>query len=82
MAGRLVATTGLMRRMNPIANCVITNVPGPQVPLYMTKARMVANYGLALEESGQQGLQIRFASVGNGAGLDDFFIDDIELRRE
>jgi diacylglycerol O-acyltransferase len=52
MAGRLVATTGLMRRMNPIANCVITNVPGPQVPLYMTKAVMVAQYGLGLPMDG------------------------------
>ena len=46
MAGRLVARTGLMRRMTSMANCVVSNVPGPQVPLYFTKARMVANFGL------------------------------------
>lgn len=52
LAGRLVARTGLMRHINPIANCVVTNVPGPQVPLYMTQARMVANYGLGLPMDG------------------------------
>ena len=44
-AARLASRWGLMNRMSPIYNCVITNVPGPQVPLYNTGARMVANYG-------------------------------------
>jgi WS/DGAT/MGAT family acyltransferase len=44
-AARLASRWGLMNRMNPMYNCVITNVPGPQVPLYNTGARMVANYG-------------------------------------
>jgi WS/DGAT/MGAT family acyltransferase len=52
LAGRVVARSGLMRRLRPIANCVITNVPGPQIPLYMTRARMVANYGLGLPLDG------------------------------
>ena len=52
MAGRLVARTGLMRRMTPLANCVVSNVPGPQVPLYFTQARMVANFGLGLPLDG------------------------------
>lgn len=52
IAGRLVARTGLMSRMRPIANCVITNVPGPQVPLYFTGAKMVANFGLGLPMEG------------------------------
>ncbi len=52
LAGRLVARTGLMRRMAPVANTVISNVPGPQVPLYFTKARMVANFGMGLPLDG------------------------------
>ncbi len=52
IAGRLVARTGLMSRMRPIANCVITNIPGPQVPLYFTGAKMLANFGLGLPMEG------------------------------
>lgn len=44
-AARLASRWGLMNRMSPIYNCVITNVPGPQIPLYNTGARLVANYG-------------------------------------
>lgn len=52
ISGRLIARTGLMSRMRPIANCVISNVPGPQVPLYFTGAKMVATYGLGLPMEG------------------------------
>lgn len=44
-AARLASRWGLMNRISPFYNCVITNVPGPQVPLYNTGACMVANYG-------------------------------------
>jgi len=46
LAGRLVTQMGLANMVRPVANCVITNVPGPQVPLYMNGAQMVAQYGL------------------------------------
>jgi diacylglycerol O-acyltransferase len=52
IAGRLVARTGLMSAIRPIANCVITNVPGPQIPLYFTGAKMLANFGLGLPMEG------------------------------
>ena len=52
ISGRLVASTGLMSRMNPIANTVVTNVPGPQIPLYFTGARMVTTFGLGLPLDG------------------------------
>ena len=45
LAARLSSRWGLLNRISPMYNCVITNVPGPQVPLYNTGARMVANYG-------------------------------------
>lgn len=52
ISGRLVARTGLMSRLKPIANCVVTNVPGPQIPLYFTGAKMVGNFGLGLPMEG------------------------------
>jgi WS/DGAT/MGAT family acyltransferase len=52
ISGRLVARTGLISRMKPVANCVITNVPGPQIPLYFTGAKMVSNFGLGLPMAG------------------------------
>jgi len=44
-AARLASRWGLLNRMTPQFNCVITNVPGPPIPLYSTGAQMVANYG-------------------------------------
>jgi WS/DGAT/MGAT family acyltransferase len=44
-AARIASRWGLMNRMSPQFNCVITNVPGPPVPLYSTGAKMVANFG-------------------------------------
>jgi diacylglycerol O-acyltransferase len=64
MAGRAVARSGLMRRMNPVANCVVTNVPGPQFPLFMTEARMVANYGLGLPMDGLGLFHVVFSYAG------------------
>jgi hypothetical protein len=38
---------GLANRTNPAYNTVVSNVPGPQVPLYMNGAQVVAMHGLA-----------------------------------
>lgn len=46
LAGRLTTQLGLANRIAPVCNCVITNVPGPQVPLYMNGAQLVTQYGL------------------------------------
>ncbi|MEH6549922.1 MAG: wax ester/triacylglycerol synthase family O-acyltransferase [Pseudomonadales bacterium] len=45
-AARLASSWGLANKIKPAYNCVITNVPGPQIPLYYTGARMVNSYGL------------------------------------
>lgn len=37
---------GLARRLPPLYNTIITNVPGPNFPLYSMGSRMVANFGL------------------------------------
>ncbi len=46
LAARLYTGLGLANSINPMFNCVVTNVPGPQVPLYSTGARMVNQFGL------------------------------------
>ncbi|MFK7734108.1 MAG: wax ester/triacylglycerol synthase family O-acyltransferase [Pseudomonadales bacterium] len=44
-AAKLASRWGLISRMKPTFNCVVTNVPGPPVPLYNSGAKMIANYG-------------------------------------
>jgi WS/DGAT/MGAT family acyltransferase len=44
LAGRLVLRAGMASRM---CNLFISNVPGPQVPLYMNGAQQIGAYGLA-----------------------------------
>ena len=46
LAARLYTRMGLANRVSPFLNTVITNVPGPQFPLYFTGARMVALHGM------------------------------------
>ena len=45
-AAKLSSRLALANRVKPSYNCVITNVPGPQVPLYFTGAKMLSNFGL------------------------------------
>ena len=44
LAGRLVTHMSMGRRM---CNLFISNVPGPQVPLYMNGAELLSSYGMA-----------------------------------
>lgn len=45
-AAKLSSKLGLANRARPSYNCVITNVPGPQVPLYFTGAKMLSTFGI------------------------------------
>ena len=43
---RTYAASGMVNRMPPLFNTVITNVPGVSMPLYSMGSRMVATFGL------------------------------------
>ena len=46
LAGRLITQWGAATRIKPVSNLAITNVPGPQIPLYMNGAKLMAQYGM------------------------------------
>jgi WS/DGAT/MGAT family acyltransferase len=48
----LYGRSGLADNIPPIANVVISNVPGPQVPLYAAGARMTTYWPLSIPEHG------------------------------
>ena len=45
LGARLYTGLGLANRINPVFNCVVTNVPGPRQPIYMAGAKMVSQIG-------------------------------------
>ena len=47
LAGRLITGLGLGHRAIRICNCTITNVPGPQQPLYFNGAKLLKMTGSA-----------------------------------
>jgi hypothetical protein len=46
LAARLYVRLGMANRIAPMFNTVITNIPGPPIPLYMNGARLVTQFGL------------------------------------
>ncbi|HTW21388.1 MAG TPA: wax ester/triacylglycerol synthase family O-acyltransferase [Mycobacteriales bacterium] len=63
-AARLSARLRLLERINPF-NLIISNVPGPNVPLYYGGTRLVAYYPMSAIAEGQ-GLNITVMSYGGG----------------
>lgn len=47
LAARLYTRVGAANTHAPVFNTVVTNVPGPRVPLYFCGAQMLASYGTA-----------------------------------
>ncbi len=47
LATRLYTRTHLAEKIRPIFNLVITNVPGPDIPLYVSGAKLLAHAGMA-----------------------------------
>ena len=46
LAARLYTSYGMAERALPAFNCVVTNVPGPQKPLYLAGAKLLRTHGL------------------------------------
>lgn len=64
LAARLSSRMGLANRTNPAFNCVVTNVPGPQEPLYMDGARLVNMWGLGPISDGMGLIHAVFSYCG------------------
>lgn len=64
----LYGRSGIVDAMPPIANVVISNIPGPQVPLYAAGARMTDYWPLSIVEHGV-GLNITVMSYAGTMGF-------------
>ena len=64
----LYGRSGLAANVPPLANVVISNVPGPQVPLYAAGARMATYWPLSIVEHGV-GLNITVMSYAGALGF-------------
>src|SRR5580658_856243 len=51
-AARVVFATGLLHRLPPF-NITISNVPGPNVPVYLAGAKLIAHYPVSVVTDGQ-----------------------------
>ena len=46
LGARLFTQFGLANRMKPFFNTIVTNVPGPPVPIYSAGAKLVSIHGM------------------------------------
>jgi diacylglycerol O-acyltransferase len=78
-AASLYGKARVAEKLPQLANLVISNVPGPQVPLYLAGARVLSNFptsivvhGLALNITVQSfGASMDFGLMADGAALPD-----------
>lgn len=64
----LYGRSGLAGAVPPVANVVVSNVPGPAVPLYTAGARMVSYWPLSIVEHGV-GLNLTVMSYAGALGF-------------
>ncbi len=64
LAGRLYLKMGLSQLHNPFFNLIITNVPGPPIPLYMNRYKLQRLYGLGAAMDGLGLMIIIFSYAG------------------
>ena len=91
-AARVVFATGLLHRLPPFNVC-ISNVPGPNVPVYLCGARLLAHYPVSVITDGQ-GLNITLVGylgqlhfgliacrelIPDIETLADYLVDELEL---
>lgn len=82
MAGRLYLRMGLSKLHNPFFNLIITNVPGPPIPLYMNRYKIQRLYGLGAAMDGLGVMIIIFSYAGMvslSVTADTNAIEDIEF---
>lgn len=64
MAGRVYLKMGLSQLHKPFFNLIITNVPGPPIPLYMNRYKLQRLYGLGAAMDGLGLMIIIFSYAG------------------
>lgn len=72
----LCGRSNIVRRLPPVGNVAISNVPAPAMPLYMAGARMVNYFPVSIPGHGM-GLNI---TVHSYAGLLEFGLDRVPAR--
>lgn len=64
LAGRLYTRMSISKLHRPFFNVVITNVPGPPMPLYLNGARIINHYGLGITFDGVGLMIVVFSYAG------------------
>nr|WHV03868.1 putative wax ester synthase/acyl-CoA:diacylglycerol acyltransferase [uncultured bacterium]WHV03869.1 putative wax ester synthase/acyl-CoA:diacylglycerol acyltransferase [uncultured bacterium] len=76
LASRLIASTHLADRVTLPFNVVVSNVPGPPVPLYISGAELLGNYPVSAIVDG---VGLNVTVVSTNAMLDFGFVSDRDL---
>jgi hypothetical protein len=81
-AMRTVLRLASARSLNPAANVIISNVPGPRTPLYCAGARVLANYPVSTIVDGMALNITLFSYLDNlnvGLTVDSDLVPDVDL---